>query len=132
MRCRHHNYRYELFIHRSCGETFQTEKMNMIVARMNWSPPADVYETQDKIYVTLEIAGVDFENVDIILYEDAMVIEGKRLLPVISEKGMYHSAEIRQGGFCFELPLSVPVKPEQVESKYENGLLSIIITKQTG
>jgi HSP20 family protein len=129
MRCRQHNYRYALFVQHTSGEDWQTEKINMIVAKMSWCPAADVYEVNDKIYVTLEIAGVDFDSIEIVLYEDAMVVEGKRFLPSIPAKGVYHIAEIRQGSFCFELPLSISVKPEQVESNYENGLLAIIIKK---
>jgi HSP20 family molecular chaperone IbpA len=131
MHYRRCNQRYALLIQssQSCGVDWQSSKINMIVAKTHWSPFADVYETNEKIYVTIEIAGIDLEKLEISLYEDALVAEGKRLLPPISSKGMYHMAEIRQGSFCFELPLNVSVKPEQVETKYENGLLSIVIKK---
>jgi HSP20 family protein len=132
MRCRRHNTRYTVVIQSksTTGENWQSEKINMIVAKTHWSPSADVYETNEKIYITLEIAGADRDKLEIALYEDAIVVEGMRMLPSLPQNGMYHMAEIRQGIFCFELPLSSPVKPEQVESNYENGILSIVIKKQ--
>lgn len=132
MRCQRHDYRYALLMKssRCFGNDWQTGKINMIIAGTHWSPSADVYETNEKIYIILEIAGADAEKMEITLYEDALVVEGERCLPPISPDGMYHMAEIRQGFFCFEIPLAVFVKPEQVESDYANGLLSITIKKQ--
>jgi HSP20 family molecular chaperone IbpA len=131
MRCRHHHSRYALFIQsqRSYRDDWLSKGISMIVAKAQWSPSADVYETNEKIYITLELAGADPEKLEIALYEDGIVIEGKRFLPSFAAKGMYHMAEIRQGPFSFELPLSLTVKPKQIESQYENGLLSIIIKK---
>src|SRR5215216_850067 len=101
MRCRRHDYRYAFLLQsqRSSGDGWELEKINMIVAKTHWNPSADVYETDEKINIILELAGVDPEKIDIALYEDAIVVEGKRILPPCSPNGIYHMAEIRQGSF---------------------------------
>lgn len=132
MRCRRFDYRYALVIqsNRPFIEEWQIGKINVIVSKGLWSPAADVYETDEKIYILLELAGADPDSLEILLYEDALVIEGKReLLQPTPKKGFYHQAEIRQGSFCFECPLSESFSPEQIETEYRNGLLSVIINK---
>jgi HSP20 family molecular chaperone IbpA len=116
-------------IHRPYGVGWDGGKIDISIAKGQWRPYADVYETHELLYVTLEIAGADLENIEIIVYEDALVVKGKRNLPPYPTKGKYHVAEIQQGDFCFELPLSVSVRQDQVEFDYNQGLLLIFIKK---
>ena len=51
------------------------------MAHSHWRPDADVVETVGSITVTVELAGVDEEDVAVLLFEDALVIEGRRELP---------------------------------------------------
>jgi HSP20 family molecular chaperone IbpA len=43
---------------------------------------------------------------------------------------VYHSATIRQGPFQLEVPLPAPVSSEQVEARYDRGLLRITLPKR--
>jgi HSP20 family protein len=131
MRCQRHDYSYELTIesNRSFDAEWQTGNIHVMLARNHWCPATDIYETDDKIYVTVEIAGVDHEKLEISVYEDAIVVEGERFLKPAPKKRLYHMAEIRQGTFCLEFPLLLPVDADPVDVHYENGLLSIILKK---
>ncbi len=97
-----------------------------------WTPDVDVYETPTRIALAAELAGVADEDVSILLFEDALVIEGRRLLPPCEPGGAYHVAAIRQGPFRIEVPLSSPVDTERVEVEYNRGLLCVRLPKIVG
>jgi HSP20 family protein len=94
-----------------------------------WRPDADIYETAGTIEMTIDLAGVDEDDFEVQLFDNALVIEGRRRLPSAREDAVYHAAGIRQGPFCVELPLPAPVDPERVEAHYEHGLLHVSLPK---
>jgi HSP20 family protein len=99
------------------------------LAQTLWEPPADVYETRDTSVATIEIAGVEEEKLDLLLYQDALVLEGTRKCPRPEDDATYHLAEIREGRFRLELTLPAMVDPERVHAVYEGGLLTIKLMK---
>lgn len=135
MRYRRVGYRYALLV-RSGPQTFTSDwslgPLGVRMARPRWRPPADVYETPTTLYVTIEIAGVEPDSLEVLLYEDALAVHGCRNLPPAQPGGVYHAAEIQQGPFSFELALPAPVDPERVEARYEQGLLLMTLEKLTG
>ncbi len=103
-----------------------------ILAQPCWRPEADVYETADALMVVVELAGVAEEEMDVLLYEDALVVEGRRTLPGCEEGGLYHAVGIRQGPFRVEVPLRKPIEADTVEATYERGLLRVRLPKPKG
>lgn len=99
------------------------------LAQLCWQPPSDVYETPDRVVITVDLAGVDENELDLLLFQDALVLEGQRRLPRPQGEAMYHSAEIRQGAFRLEAPLPATIDPERVEANYERGLLIVTLWK---
>jgi HSP20 family protein len=133
MRYRRMSYRYALVLSagepRPLGNSVLVEHLGVHLAQTCWRPAADIYETADAILVTVDLAGVDIEAVDLTLFDDAIVVEGQRRLPAEDEGGLYHMAEIRQGPFRLEMGLPAAIDAEQVESCYERGLLQLTIPK---
>ena len=82
--------------------------------------------------VTVELAGVEPDDLDVVLYEDVLVVEGQRQLPPADTVGVYHAAEIRQGPYRLELPLPAPIDPEGVDARYEQGLLRVALPRKNG
>ena len=97
-----------------------------------WRPATDVLETPEAIQLTVELAGVDHEALEVLLFEDALIVEGQRRLPPSRAGGVYHAAEIRQGPFRLELPLPTTIDPNGVEARYERGLLEMTLPKRSG
>ncbi len=133
MRYRRMSYRYALVLSagepRPLGNSVLIEHLGVHLAQTSWRPAADIYETAGALVVTVDLAGVDIEEVDLTLFDDALVVEGRRRLPAEDEGGVYHMAEIRQGPFRLELGLPAVIDAEQVESRYERGLLQLTISK---
>lgn len=131
MRCRRQHYAVFISKNKVHAEDWETEKVRVVIAHSRWRPAADIYETESTIYITIELAGVDPLEIDIALYENALVVEGyRRLLFESKENGVYHAAEIRQGPFQLEVLLPTKVNIEQVDARYEQGLLKIALTRQ--
>jgi HSP20 family protein len=74
---------------------------------------------------------VDAEKVEVLLYEDAVVVTGERPLSPCAPEGVYHAAEIRHGPFRREVRLPCAVDAEAVAARYERGLLQITLPKLT-
>jgi len=101
------------------------------LAHRYWRPAADLYETPDAVNMTIDLAGVDPDELDIVLFDDAVRVEGQRRL-TSSEPGFYHAAQIRQGPFVLELMLPARVDLERVNVRSERGLLTLTIPKRSG
>lgn len=133
MRYRRVSYRYAVVMAtgrpRLFGVGWQREPAGISMGPSTWRPAADVLETTTEVIVLVELAGVDHEQLDVLLFEDALIVEGQRRLPS-PPAGVYHAAEIRQGSLRLELPLPAPIDPEQVEARYERGLLEMRLLKR--
>jgi HSP20 family protein len=133
MRYRRLSYRYRMVV--STGELrgpvdpWVAGRLRAILAPPVWRPEADVYETASTITVTVELAGVEEDQVEALLFEDALVIEGQRRLPACDEDGVYQTAAIRQGPFRLEVPLTARVDTGGIEARYQQGLLRIRLPK---
>jgi HSP20 family molecular chaperone IbpA len=102
------------------------------LARVGWRPDVDSYETAAAIEVTVDLAGLDEDDFEVQLFEDALVVEGHRRLPSCAAGAVYHEAGIRQGPFQVEVAFLAPVDAERVEARYDRGLLHITLPKPPG
>jgi HSP20 family protein len=136
MRYRRMHYRYAVVLAaeqpRPLGDTWRGGGLGVMLAQPCWRPPTDVYETASAVAVTAELAGVETDELDVLLYEDALVVEGQRRLPPAEPNGVYHAAEIRQGRFRLEVTLPAQIDPEHAEAHYERGLLQMTLQKVGG
>ena len=133
MRYRRLSYRYAMVVRSGqtwpFGDIWQSDRLRLLV-RAGWRPDADMYETATAVEIIVDLAGVDEDDFEVQLFEDVLVVDGRRQLPSCREGAVYHAAGIRQGPFQLELPLPAPVDPERVEAHHERGLLRITLPKR--
>ena len=133
MRYRRLSYRYALVLTANRERTWDNPRLadaaGVRFAQTYWRPPADVCESEDGIEVTVDLAGVDQDELDVVLYEDALIVEGQRRLAT-APSGVYHLAEIRQGPFRLELGLPAACDLDRVDAQYDQGLLRITMPKR--
>ncbi|MGI8533320.1 MAG: Hsp20/alpha crystallin family protein [Candidatus Limnocylindrales bacterium] len=103
-----------------------------VVAPTAWRPAADVAETQDAIIITVELAGVADEDVEIVLHDDVLIVDGIRRPNPPAVDVRYHAAEIRPGPFRLEVPLPAYVQGDEVSGEFERGLLRVRLPKVSG
>ena len=82
--------------------------------------------------ITVELAGVDPDAIEALLYEDALVVSGRRHLPGPGPGGVYQAAEIDQGSFRLEVSLPTAVASELTDARYDRGLLVLTLPKTGG
>lgn len=94
-----------------------------------WRPPLDVYQTADTIEIVAEIAGLDREQIEVVVEGDTIAIRGQRADPAACEHRSFHQARIIYGEFAVDVHLPVPVDGERATASYENGFLRISIPR---
>jgi HSP20 family protein len=133
MRYRRLGYRYTLVSSHSITWTltapWRAPVLSLMLGRPHWRPDADMCETVEAIDVVVDLAGVEEDDVDVQLFDDALVVEGRRELPTCDAGAVYHAAGVRQGPFRLALPLPAAVDPDHVTARYERGLLRITLRK---
>ena len=95
-----------------------------------WVPDADMCETRTAVDVSVDLAGIAEEDFEILVFEDALIVQGHRHLPSCDAEGIYHAAHIRQGQFHLELPLPAAIDAERLQTRYERGILHMTLPKQ--
>ena len=132
MRYRRVSYRYTLLFAPGGLQALGggTGQFTVQLAQPVWRPSTDVYETEATIEVVVELPGVEPEQVEVLLFDDALVVEGDRRVHPCDAPGFYHAAEVRQGHYRAEVPVEVRVDPEKVDARYDQGLLRITLHKQ--
>lgn len=94
--------------------------------KVRWSAPVDVFESDDKFTVQLELAGLRKEDFDISLEDGVLTIAGERKS---EEAGESLRRERLFGAFSRSVTLSAPVKSDGVTASYEDGVLTVVLPK---
>jgi HSP20 family protein len=92
-------------------------------------PHIDVSETDRELKVCAELPGVSENDVDIRLEDDVLVIRGEKKFERKDEKENYHFVERSYGTFQRALRLPGPINPDQVQARFENGVLTVTLPK---
>jgi HSP20 family protein len=92
-----------------------------------WSPPTDIYENQNGYVIKVEIAGMSEDDFEVIVENNILMISGNR--PDSPERRAYHQMEIQFGKFEIAVDLPAPVDVENASAQYEDGFLTIQLSK---
>jgi HSP20 family molecular chaperone IbpA len=97
-----------------------------------WRPPMDVRETGEAIFIKLEVAGVQEDDIEVALYPNALVINGMRRDEADHDEATcFHVAQVRYGLFHVDLALPAPIQQEDVSATYRDGFLRVRLPKAT-
>ena len=97
-----------------------------------WRPPTDVYETDDRVVVKVEIAGMEEGEFTISLSDRNLTIAGVRSDPLAEAEGVtlsYQQMEIRYGEFKTAVYLPWAIVENEIEATYEDGFLRVVLPK---
>ena len=92
-----------------------------------WSPPTDVYETEENLVVKVEVAGMREDDFEVSVEEQILVIRGSR--SDTNERRAYHQMEIRFGKFEITFGLPAGVDIDNASADYKDGFLTIVFPK---
>lgn len=105
-------------------------RLDVTVTEPWWRPETDVLEGPDALTVLVALAGVPEDQIEITLFQDALVIQGERRLGCSDSAGVYQVAAIQQGSFCVEVPLRGAIDAARIAVRYQDGLLRITLPRR--
>lgn len=92
-------------------------------------PAVDLWETDKDVMVTAELPGVDPDNVEINVTENSISISGETKVEEEVKERNFIRKERSYGKFSRSLSLPVPVKPDEAEASFKDGILEIKLPK---
>jgi HSP20 family protein len=97
--------------------------------RRAFRPDVDVLRTEDpdELRVVVDLAGVDPDQVHVLLVDSTLVVAGTRPAPQPGCAGSYYHLEIERGPFQRRIALPEGVNAKQAAATYERGLLTIVL-----
>jgi HSP20 family protein len=96
---------------------------------MAWAPALDISERKDAYLVTVELPGVEVDDLQITLEDGLLTIQGERHFAHDSTEQQFHRVERRYGAFRRSITLPAQVQAEQIEASFENGVLQVVVPK---
>jgi HSP20 family protein len=94
-----------------------------------WAPALDISERKDAYLVTVELPGVETDDLEITLEDGLLTIRGERHFAHDSTEQQFHRVERRYGAFRRSITLPAQVQAEQIEASFDNGVLQIMVPK---
>jgi HSP20 family protein len=94
-----------------------------------WAPALDIAERTDAYLVTVELAGVKLDDLEITLEEGLLTIQGDRHFANDSSEEQFHRVERSSGAFRRSITLPAHVEADAVEASMEDGVLRILVPK---
>src|ERR671912_1571780 len=94
-----------------------------------WAPALDISERKDAYLVTVELPGVEADDLDITLEDGLLTIQGERHVAHDSSEQQFHRVERRYGAFRRSITLPAHVMAEGIQASADNGVLQILVPK---
>lgn len=92
-----------------------------------WRPPTDIYETEDKYVVRVEIAGMGESEFSVTVDNNTLAIRGVR--SDTHERRAFQQMEINFGEFAVEVEFPNAIDVEHVDAQYHDGFLTVDLLK---
>ncbi|QIG48390.1 Hsp20/alpha crystallin family protein [Nordella sp. HKS 07] len=91
-------------------------------------PVTDIFETDEALTVVLEMPGVDKQNVDVMVENDVLTIEGRidfskyqELQPVYTEYNI--------GNYARSFEISSKIKQDGISAELKDGVMTLVLPK---
>ena len=94
-----------------------------------WAPALDISERKDAYLVTVELPGVQADDMDITMEDGLLTIQGERHFAHDSSEQQFHRVERRYGAFRRSITLPAHVMAEGIQASFEDGVLQILVPK---
>jgi HSP20 family protein len=98
-------------------------------ATMAWAPALDISERKDAYLVTVELPGIEADDLEITMEDGLLTIQGERYFAHDSSEQHFHRVERRYGAFRRSITLPAHVMAEGIEATVDNGVLQILVAK---
>ena len=88
-------------------------------------PPINLWVGDKDIVLSAELPGLGHDDIELVVREDTLAIQGERKLPSHDNQVAWHRRERGYGSFSRTVELPFRIDPEKVEARFQNGLLEV-------
>lgn len=90
-------------------------------------PAVNIWQGPETIAITAELPGVEAEDIDITVKDNILTLSGERKAPQVPEGARWHRNERGYGKFSRAIRLPFDASGDQVEARFQNGVLVIVV-----
>src|ERR687894_609092 len=94
-----------------------------------WTPPVDIYETDDALVLTALLPGVSTDEVSIEVHNNTLILRGERKPASAVADERYYRRECVYGPFQRSFVLPATVDQNKVQATYHDGILELHLPK---
>jgi HSP20 family protein len=94
-----------------------------------FQPRIDVVDDGDALRITAELPGINRQDVEILVEDEALVLRGEKKMESKSEEQGCYRLERAFGSFQRAIPLPDGVDVDRAEARFENAVLTVRIPK---
>jgi HSP20 family protein len=99
------------------------------LSKGQWTPLVDVAEDSNEYAITVELPGVEKEDVKVTVENGTLLIKGERKFESEEKGKQYHRIERAYGSFVRSFALPENAEPDKVGANFKNGMLKITLPK---
>ena len=92
-----------------------------------YSVPTDVFHTDDRLVIRMDLPGVDPDEVEVTVQESTLLINGRRRFPFEADKVRFTRRGTFYGDFTQRVALGKGLDVEQINARFDNGVLEVVI-----
>ena len=92
-----------------------------------WTPQIETFRRGDDLVVRADLPGMNKDNVNIEIEDDALIISGERQDEFKEERDQFYRTERSYGRFYRTVPLPDGVDPNACNAKFNDGVLEVTV-----
>jgi HSP20 family protein len=94
--------------------------------RADWTPAADIYETESGYLIAMDLPGIDRQALEIDIDENRLVVKGTRAI----DEPVQHRIERPRGKFLRTFSVPTSVDQGKIAAEYRDGVLQVRLPKR--
>ena len=95
--------------------------------RADWTPAADIYETESGYLIAMDLPGIDREALELDVEDSRLIVKGTRT--IVEPK--QHRSERPRGKFLRTFSVPGSVDQAKIGAEYKDGVLNIRLPKRS-
>lgn len=95
-----------------------------------WSPPVDVYETDNDLVFVADLPGVNSSDIDVRVENQTLTIAGERKFERQEANKGFHRIERSYGNFVRSFAVPNLFDTDKVAAAYKDGVLTVTLAKK--
>lgn len=92
-------------------------------------PAANIWQDENQVTLTLEVPGIDPENIDVTVTEEAVTLRIRRAERELAEGESWVRRERHAGEIGRTITLPCEVDPEKTDATYQHGILTLTLQR---